>query len=160
MEFADNRIAVLKALSAMGVEIPEDTKLATEELVKRLSRAIDYSQLLQETKIKPDINPSKLKKWIVPAGKTLEHYVWRGNATEATELASFRAGGPIPILSLVADAHLQLRVSIAHFCNFYEKGHRVIVCLNSDKTHCIVLRVSDSFILFCIKSTLKSFSLH
>ncbi len=62
MDFSRNEI--LEILSAMGVEMPSETKLSTDTLQSRLYKTIECAQPVLKAKSLPNaIHPSKLKLW-------------------------------------------------------------------------------------------------
>lgn len=103
-------------LSSMGIVLPKDNKLPTEELNRRFGQALNTSQEFSDVIENTPINLSSLPKWF--SRQSLFEATQRGNLTEA--LAGVMSQPKKGHLSSKEETFKEMRQSIllmAHACD-------------------------------------------
>ncbi|VDB84561.1 unnamed protein product [Peniophora sp. CBMAI 1063] len=133
---SQERERVLAQLRAMNVKLPAGTKLPLDELEKKLSVALS---LVQDLSDRP-VDPSKLRAW--KGKEPLLDAFKKGNLAEAYANLQSQSEGRGPLsFPLYENAFVDLRQTVMHIANNYEKGQQCCTLQDNTQREAICIRV-------------------
>ncbi|KAL1758281.1 hypothetical protein FB107DRAFT_207452 [Schizophyllum commune] len=135
----DDRGRIIGLLRSMGVTFPEQTKLPTNTLEKRLDVALNCAQFASNYSAKFPLNFGKYPTW---KGKSIFDGVRRGNGVEALEADRTRSEGrgrEPP--ALYVNAFTDLRQTVLNLAKHCDDGITVHIFENHEQTECIAVRI-------------------
>ncbi|PPQ92952.1 hypothetical protein CVT25_000215 [Psilocybe cyanescens] len=128
-------------LSSMGIVLPKDNKLPTEELNRRFGQALNTSQEFSDVIENTPINLSSLPKWF--SRQSLFEATQRGNLTEA--LAGVMSQPKKGHLSSKEETFKEMRQSILLMAHACDVGIRDIFFVTDGDKPGISIRIIDVF---------------
>ena len=144
-----SRDEMLKILASMKVQYPDDTKLTSESLAEKLSRAIDMAQRISYL-VPNRIDPSSLSPWESGTNpeESTRKALWESFRQVSIEecennlMREMMTGERNP--PLFSSVFHDIRQTLMHVAYNYESKHRCHIFLveDKDKNHSIVFRVS------------------
>lgn len=137
---ATPRDDVLTLLRAVGVELPPKTTLTTEVLEKRLGRALDAAQYIEDA-IEPGhthLDIQELKLW--PKEEKLQEATRRGNVIESIQ-NSIR-GSQVP--ELYVDPLKDVRQTVMSIGANHDNGVTMFSLQDKEQISVVFIRVSTA----------------
>ncbi|KAF4611247.1 hypothetical protein D9613_007244 [Agrocybe pediades] len=101
------RDRVLAVLHSMGVNLPSNTKIPKEDLIKRLSQALDAAQRYRDVIGSPNFNTNTAASW--PSDKNLRDATHRSTFWELARDEAYATGRNIPPESPKKDIFTEMR---------------------------------------------------
>lgn len=122
-----SRRETLSILSAIGVELPPETRLSDEALEKRLKQAINAAQCLAQHIPNSPLNPATLAAWPSTSpgdDRSVHDAVKRGDMAEALANLEARMQGRDNAVALYQNAVLDLRQTLMALASMLDEGRR------------------------------------
>ncbi|KAJ3515707.1 hypothetical protein NLJ89_g1594 [Agrocybe chaxingu] len=135
---------LLVLLESIGVPLPKETKLQSEELQKRLTQALDAAQEFQNVfgSKTVAVDPTEYPLWSLE--KTLLEATRRGNMIEAFRNSLKLTRNPPPLSTEKKDTFIEMRQIVMTFANWTDQNTLEFALMDSSRAWGVYVRMLEA----------------